>query len=90
MHRLETSIRLERLLLGGRLIKQLQEREIPSLRRLMMCVCVVIVRGWKSRGSDVFKSLSIFLIPSGLIYDGRHLIPRTWVCSHLSILLYAS
>ena len=90
MHRLETSIRLERLFLGGRLIKQLQEREIPSLRRLMMCVCVVIVRGWKSRGSDVFKGLSVVLIPFGLMYDGRHLIPRTWVCSRLSILLHAS
>ena len=90
MHRLETSIRLERLFLGGRLIKQLQEREVPSLRRLMMCVRVVIVRGWKSRGPDVFKSLSVILIPFGLMHDGRHLVSSTWVCSHLSILLHAS
>ena len=90
MHRLETSVRLEWLLLGGRLIKQLQEREIPRLRRLMMCVRVAIVRGWKSRGSNVFKGLSVALVPFGLVHDGRHLVSSTWVSSRLSILLHAS
>ena len=56
----------------------------------MMSVRVVIVRGWKSRGSDVFKGLSVVLIPFGLMYDGRHLVSSTWVCSSLSILLHAS
>lgn len=55
----------------------------------MMCVRVVI-RGWKSRGSDVFKRLSVAPISFGLMYDGRHLVSSTWVSSRLSILLHAS
>jgi hypothetical protein len=55
----------------------------------MMCVSVVIVRGWQTRGSDVFKGLGVVLIPFGLMNDGRHLISRTRVSIHLSILLHA-
>ena len=55
----------------------------------MMSVRVVIVRGWKSRGFDVFKGLSVVLIPFSLMYNGRHLISSTRVSSRLSILLHA-
>ena len=62
----------------------------------MMRVRVVIVRAWKSRGSDVFKALSVgvvvvVFIASGLLmHDSRRLISRAWISRRLSILLHAS
>ena len=59
----------------------------------MMRVRVVIVRAWKSRGSDVFKALSVVVvfIASGLLmHDSRRLISRAWISRRLSILLHAS
>ncbi len=86
MHRLEAAIRIKMLhLLSGRLIQQLQEREIPRLRRLVMRISVIVIRGRQGGRPQIIKRVGVVL---PLVQDRRDVVSCTRIGVRLVIVFH--